>query len=116
MGKHLKITRMNTDSRRQDAVREAAASGIPAALAELGALVRIPSIAFPGFDASEVQRSAEAVAALVQELAIFDTVEIRQAAVPDSDELGHPAVLASRAALAADRRLCGRFGRNRGCG
>lgn len=89
---------MTTELTRQDAVRDAAASAIPAALADLGALVRIPSIAFPGFDASEVQRSAEAVAALVEGLGLFETVEIRRAAIPDSDETGHPAVLASRAA------------------
>ena len=73
---------MTTELTRQDAVRDAAASGIPAALADLGALVRIPSIAFPGFDTSEVQRSAEAVAALVEGLGLFDTVEIRRAAIP----------------------------------
>ena len=79
-------------------MRDAAASGIPAALADLGGLVRIPSIAFPGFDASEVQRSAEAVAALVEGLGLFETVEIHRAAIPGSDETGQPAVLASRAA------------------
>ena len=89
---------MTTELTRQDAVRDAAASGIPAALADLGGLVRIPSIAFPGFDASEVQRSAEAVAALVEGLGLFETVEIRRAAIPGSDETGQPAVLASRAA------------------
>ncbi|HVL62067.1 MAG TPA: dipeptidase [Microbacterium sp.] len=89
---------MTTELTRQDAVRDAAASGIPAALADLGGLVRIRSIAFPGFDASEVQRSAEAVAALVEGLGLFETVEIRRAAIPGSDETGQPAVLASRAA------------------
>ncbi|SFS03329.1 Acetylornithine deacetylase/Succinyl-diaminopimelate desuccinylase [Microbacterium sp. cf046] len=89
---------MNTELTRQDAVREAAASGIPAALADLGALVRIPSVAFPGFDTAQVQRSAEAVAALVEGLGLFENVEIRRAAIPDSDEIGQPAVLATRAA------------------
>ena len=89
---------MNTELTRQDAVRDAAASGIPAALADLGTLVRIPSIAFPGFDTTEVQRSAAAVATLVEELGLFETVEIRRAAIPGSDEIGQPAVLASRAA------------------
>jgi acetylornithine deacetylase/succinyl-diaminopimelate desuccinylase-like protein len=98
MGKHLKITRMTTELNRQDAVRRAAASGIPAALADLGALVRIPSVAFPGFDPREVERSAQAVAALVEGLGLFDSVEIRRAAIPDSDEMGQPAVLATRAA------------------
>ncbi|HEX5729676.1 dipeptidase [Microbacterium sp.] len=89
---------MDTAPTRQDAVRDAAASGIPAALADLGALVRIPSIAFPGFDVSEVQRSAEAVAALVEELGLFESVEIRRAAIPGSEEVGQPAVLATRVA------------------
>ena len=79
-------------------MRDAAASGIPAALADLGALVRIPSIAFPGFDTAQVERSAEAVAALIEELGLFETVEIRRAGIPGSEEMGQPAVLASRPA------------------
>jgi acetylornithine deacetylase/succinyl-diaminopimelate desuccinylase-like protein len=89
---------MTTELTRQDAVRDAAESGIPAALADLGALVRIPSIAFPGFDTAQVQRSAEAVAALIEELGLFETVEIRRAGIPGSDDMGQPAVLASRPA------------------
>ncbi|WP_091491287.1 dipeptidase [Microbacterium pygmaeum] len=89
---------MTSELTRKDAVREAAASGIPAALADLGALVRIPSIAFPGFDGAEVQRSAEAVAALVEGLELFDSVQITRADIPGTDEAGQPAVLAARAA------------------
>lgn len=94
----LKITRMTSEISRQDAVREAAASGIPSALADLGALVRIPSVAFAGFDEEPVQRSAEAVAELVRGTGLFDTVEIRRAAIPGTDERGKPAVLATRPA------------------
>lgn len=79
-------------------MREAAASGIPSALADLGALVRIPSIAFPGFDEEPVQLSAEAVAELVRDTGLFETVEIRRAVIPGTDEQGKPAVLATRAA------------------
>lgn len=79
-------------------MRDAAAAGIPAALADLGALVRIPSVAFPGFDRAQVRRSAEAVAALAEGLGVFERVEIRDAAIPGSDERGMPAVLATRAA------------------
>jgi acetylornithine deacetylase/succinyl-diaminopimelate desuccinylase-like protein len=89
---------MTTELSRQDAVRDAAASGIPSALADLGALVRVPSIAFPGFDPAEVQRSAEAVADLVRGTGLFETVEIRSAAIPGTDEQGNPAVLATRKA------------------
>ena len=70
----------------------------PSALADLGALVRIPSIAFPGFDPANVQRSAEAVAELVRGTGLFETVDIRRAAIPETAEAGQPAVLATRAA------------------
>jgi acetylornithine deacetylase/succinyl-diaminopimelate desuccinylase-like protein len=89
---------MTPELSRQDAVRDAAASGIPSALADLGTLVRIPSVAFPGFDPEQVQRSAEAVAALVRETGLFETVEIRTASVPETGEQGNPAVLATRPA------------------
>ncbi|WP_439593105.1 M20/M25/M40 family metallo-hydrolase [Microbacterium sp.] len=89
---------MTTELSRPQAVRDAAAAAIPAALADLGTLVRIPSIAFPGFDPAEVRRSAEAVASLAEGLGIFDSVEIRDAVIPGTDERGMPAVLASRAA------------------
>src|SRR5918995_4791352 len=89
---------MTIELSRQDAVRDAAASGIPAAVADLGALVRIPSVAFPGFDPAPVRRSAEAVAELVRETGLFDTVEIRTAVIPETGEEGQPAVLATRAA------------------
>ncbi len=79
-------------------MRDAAASGIPTAVADLGALVRIPSVAFPGFDPAPVRRSAEAVADLVRELGLFETVEIRTAVIPETGEEGQPAVLATRAA------------------
>lgn len=92
-----KITRMSSDLSRPDAVREAAHAAVPAALADLGTLVRIPSIAFPGFDRAEVERSAEAVKALAEGLGIFDRVEIRTAAT-STGEQGMPAVLATRAA------------------
>ncbi len=73
-------------------------AGIPAALADLGALVRIPSIAFPGFDHAEVRRSAEAVAALAESTGVFDEVRIADAAISGAGERGMPAVLATRAA------------------
>ena len=53
-----KITRMTSELSRADAVRAAADAAIPSALADLGALVRIPSVAFPGFERAEVERRA----------------------------------------------------------
>ncbi|WP_375384539.1 dipeptidase [uncultured Microbacterium sp.] len=89
---------MSSDLSRTESVREAAASGIPVALADLGALVRIPSIAWPAFDQTEVQRSAEAVAALAEGTGVFDRVRVTTAAIPGTAERGQPAVLATRAA------------------
>lgn len=89
---------MTSDTTRSSAVREAALTQVPAALADLGALVRIPSVAFPGFDRADVERSAEAVKALVEELGIFERVEIATAVVPETGEEGMPAVLATRPA------------------
>lgn len=59
-------------------------------------LVRIPSVSWPSFDATEVQRSAEAVAHLASEIGIFDSVQILRSKVNGSDELGQPAVVARR--------------------
>ncbi|MCR2800653.1 MULTISPECIES: dipeptidase [unclassified Microbacterium] len=89
---------MSSDLSRPEAVRAAATAAVPAALADLGALVRIPSIAFPGFDPAEVRRSAESVKQLAEGLGIFERVEVRDAAIPGTDERGMPAVLATRAA------------------
>lgn len=103
-----KITRMSASSSRPDpstpgasrraAVRAAAEAAVPAALADLGNLVRIPSVAFPGFDRAEVERSATAVQALLADLGIFDRVEVKTAVIPETGAEGMPAVLASRAA------------------
>lgn len=93
----LKITRMSSHLSRPDAVREAALSAVPAALADLGALVRIPSVAFPGFERAEVERSAAAVKGLLDGLGIFDSVQVKTATVATTGVRGMPAVLASRA-------------------
>ncbi|MBD7958027.1 dipeptidase [Microbacterium sp. Sa4CUA7] len=87
---------MTSELSRPQTVRAAALAAVPAALADLGTLVRIPSIAFPGFDPAEVARSAAAVKELAEGLGIFDRVEIRDAAIDDT-ERGMPAVLATRA-------------------
>jgi len=77
---------------------EAVAVGIPAALSDLGALVRIPGIAWPAFDQTQLERSSEAIAELVSAIGVFDEVKVLRAHVDDTEELGQPAVLATRAA------------------
>ena len=89
---------MTPDLSRHEAVHRAADAGIPAALSDLGSLVRIPSIAWPSFDQSALVESADAVAALLRGTGVFDSVEVARAAIPGTDEMGQPAVLASRAA------------------
>lgn len=81
---------------------EAVAGGFPAAVDDLGRLVRIPGIAWPAFDQSALVRSAEEIAELARDTGLFDTVDIERAPVADGDgdELGQPAVLAVRRAKA----------------
>ena len=80
------------------AVLDAVATGIPAALSDLGHLVRIPGMAWPAFDQTQLERSADAVATLAKETGVFDDVRVLRSAIPGTDEQGQPAVLATRAA------------------
>jgi cysteinylglycine-S-conjugate dipeptidase len=70
-------------------IRAAIARELPGVRADLERLVRIPSIAFPGFDHSQVQRSAEATADLLRGCGL--EVEIVRAG-------GQPAVIGKRPA------------------
>ncbi|MEV8219221.1 dipeptidase [Microbacterium sp. NPDC077391] len=88
----------SASSAAETALLEAVALGIPSALADLGALVRIPGIAWPAFDQTQLERSADAVAELARGTGVFDDVRVLRAHVDDTDELGQPAVLATRAA------------------
>ena len=70
---------------------------------ELCELVRIPSVSWPAFDPAHVVASAEKVAELMRSTGVFDVVDIRRAPVEGQEneadpELGHPAVVARRAA------------------
>lgn len=82
----------------ESALAEAVALGMPAALSDLGGLVRIPGIAWPAFDQTQLERSADAVAELARDTGVFDDVRVLRANIDDTDELGQPAVLATRAA------------------
>jgi acetylornithine deacetylase/succinyl-diaminopimelate desuccinylase-like protein len=84
-------------SSRLDALREAVQGGLPAAIADLGALVRIPSVSWDGFDPEQVVASAEAIKTLLGDLGVFDSVEIATAPI-DAERTGQPALLATRAA------------------
>lgn len=70
---------------------------MPVAIAELGSLVRIPSVSWDGFDAAHVATSAAAVKELLDQLCVFDSVEISRAPI-DETRTGQPAILATRAA------------------
>ena len=65
-------------------------------LDELIALAKIPGIAWEAFDAQELERSALAVAGLLQDTGVFDFVEIRRSSVNSIP--GAPAVVARRQA------------------
>jgi len=80
-------------------LRDTVIADFPATVADLTALIRIPSVSWDGFDQSEVARSAEAVAELARSTDIFDSVAIERVPVEEgSDVLGQPAVLAKRSA------------------
>jgi len=78
-------------------LRDVVQGGMPLAIADLGNLVRIPSVSWDGFDAARVFDSANAVKALLEGTGAFDSVQIARAAI-DDERLGQPAVLATRAA------------------
>ncbi|AMM20734.1 dipeptidase [Frondihabitans sp. PAMC 28766] len=86
-----------TDPELADKLREAVQGGLPKAIADLSALVRIPSVSWDAFDPSTVSASADAVAALVESTGLFDSVKTSRAPI-EGDVLGHPAVLATRTA------------------
>lgn len=78
-----------------DALRARLEELLPAAITDLQDLVRIPSIAFEGYDREPVQRSAEAVAALLRDAGM---AEVRIESVGE----GAPAVI-GRSPAAAGR-------------
>ena len=80
-----------------DSLSEAVIAAMPATIAELSSLVRIPSVSWDGFDSKQVQRSAEAAKALIEGIGVFDSVELARAPI-DENTLGHPALLATRTA------------------
>jgi acetylornithine deacetylase/succinyl-diaminopimelate desuccinylase-like protein len=80
-----------------DSLSEAVVAAMPATIAELSALVRIPSVSWDGFDPDQVRHSAEAAKALIEAIGVFDSVELAQALI-DETTLGHPALLATRKA------------------
>ena len=79
-------------------LRDAVDAGLPTAIADLSNLVRIPSVAWDGFDFAHVDASAEAVRALFEQTGVFGLVDIRRAPQEGTDVLGRPAVIATRAA------------------
>jgi acetylornithine deacetylase/succinyl-diaminopimelate desuccinylase-like protein len=80
-----------------DVLSDAVIAAMPATIAELSALVRIPSVSWDGFDPEQVSRSAEAARVLIEGIGIFDRVELARAPI-DETTLGHPALVATRKA------------------
>jgi acetylornithine deacetylase/succinyl-diaminopimelate desuccinylase-like protein len=95
---HHSAPRRPTGSQSSEALRRAVEQGLPSTIADLCALVRIPSVSWAAFDPGNVAASANAVAALVDALGVFDSVEVKQAQIPGTAQLGQPAVLARRRA------------------
>jgi acetylornithine deacetylase/succinyl-diaminopimelate desuccinylase-like protein len=80
-----------------EAVQKYTDGAFAEALETLSSLVSIPGIAWDAFDASELERSSEAVAGLLRETDVFESVEILRSATP-AGPMGAPAVVATRAA------------------
>lgn len=78
-------------------VLSAVDAGFDAALEELRSLVRIPSVAFEGFDHNQLVASAEQIKALMESTGVFDTVRIERTPIAEGSEvLGQPAIIARR--------------------
>lgn len=75
------------------ALEESLRLGAPRLIADLAALIRIPSVSWEGFDAHEVERSADAVRLLLLDTGLFDSVGIYR------HDGGKPAVIARREPL-----------------
>jgi len=86
----------------EERVRRAAEQAMAGTVSDLCRLVRIPSVSWSAFDPAHVAASADAVAGMLRETGLFDTVEVDRAPLADSaddaESLGQPAVLARRAA------------------
>ncbi|HEX8344421.1 MAG TPA: dipeptidase, partial [Actinoplanes sp.] len=80
---------MNTPSLTETELRTAVEREMPGVRADLERLVRIPGIAFDGFDHTQVERSADAVAELMRGCGL-DVQIVRSG--------GQPAVVGRRAA------------------
>ncbi|MFP5290433.1 MAG: M20/M25/M40 family metallo-hydrolase, partial [Actinomycetes bacterium] len=93
---HDRPTRPATPTDLIEQLRGSVRDGLPAAIADLSTLVRIPSVSWDGFDPAHVQASADEVARLVRELGVFDEVIVDRVEIPGSGALGQPAVLARR--------------------
>ncbi|MBF1674351.1 MAG: M20/M25/M40 family metallo-hydrolase, partial [Rothia mucilaginosa] len=91
---------MTTEFTHHSALSDAVTKNFEATLQTLTELVAIPSIAWESHDLTQVDRSAEAVAALATK-AGFDNVRIERATYTTADgteKQGMPAVIASRPA------------------
>jgi len=92
------ITAPPADAALVQVLRDSVRDGMPAAIADLSRLVRIPSVSWPAFDPRHVDESADAVAALLEGLGVFESVQVSRAPTADGTASGKPAVLARRAA------------------
>lgn len=95
----LKITCMTLGEPTLRALEVSVRDRLPATIASLASLVRIPSVSWPAFDPVHVGRSADAVATLLTATGIFERVCVERSTT-DGQALGLPAVLAVRPARA----------------
>ncbi len=85
----------STNSAHIDTIRSLVTRDWENIIAELDALARIPSISWPRFDQSQLDRSAEFIADAARRMDFFDVVNIVREPTSDGS-LGQPAVIARR--------------------
>ena len=80
-----------------EAIQQSTRASFPKALEQLSELVSIPGIAWEAFDQAQLAKSAQAVAQLLRDADVFESVEILKSATP-AGPMGAPAVVATRVA------------------
>lgn len=93
----MSFTHPTIQSDQLNQARDAVNRAYPKLLEQLKNLVKIPGIAWDAFDAKELERSAQSVKTLFEELQVFENVHILRSEYGEGKR-GAPAVVATRKA------------------
>jgi len=90
-------TAWTTSAATQQLAKDQVKELLPELIETLKQLVQIPGIAWEAFDASELDRSVDAVKRLFEQTEVFDSVGVFRASY-GNDQIGAPALIATRRA------------------